>query len=243
MVMTLTTTPPSAPIVRPPRRTSRRVGLRIGWGWIAFSAVTVVAMTATPYLTASLRQLADAEVGIASTYVDQPVPIVVAFYLHVVLGALALLIGPLQFARGLRERFPGLHRVLGATSIVAIVGASAAGLVIATVTSAGLVGTLGFGMLAILWATFALLGLRAILRRDVLAHRWWMTRTFALTYAGVTLRLWIPILMAVFMAFGTEPGAAFVQAYAIVPFLSWVPNLIVAEWMARASRTACASAT
>lgn len=241
--MTTTTTPPAVPPIRPLRRDSRRIGLRIGWGWIAFSAVTVVAMAATPYFTASLRQLADADVGIASTYVDQPLPILVAFYVHIVLGALALLIGPVQFARRMRERFPRLHRALGATSIVAIVGASVAGLVISTVTSAGLIGTIGFGMLAILWATFALLGLRAILRRDVLAHRWWMTRAFALTYAGVTLRLWIPILMAVFMAFGSDPGAAFVQAYAIVPFLSWVPNLIVAEWMVRASRTACASAT
>lgn len=241
--MTTATTPPAAPTIRPPRRASRRLGTRIGWGWIAFSAVTVVIMVVTPYLTTSLSQLADADAGIASTYVDQPLPIVVAFYAHVVLGALALLIGPLQFARGLRERFPRVHRAMGAASIVAIVGASGAGLVISTVTSAGLIGTLGFGMLAILWATFALLGLRAILRRDVLAHRWWMTRAFALTYAGVTLRLWLPILMAVFMAFGSDPGGAFVQAYAIVPFLSWVPNLIVAEWMVRASRTACASAT
>lgn len=240
-----TTTPPPTPAAstRLFRRRTRRIWSRIAWGWIAFSAVTVVALVATPYLTASLRQLADAEVGIATTYVDQPLPILIAFYTHVVLGAVALLIGPLQFARALRERFPRVHRALGTVSIVAIVGASAAGLVISTVTSAGVIGTLGFGLLAILWATFALLGLRAILRRDVISHRGWMTRAFALTYAGVTLRLWIPILMAVFMALGSDPGAAFVQAYAIVPFLSWVPNLIVAEWIVRASRTACASAT
>lgn len=200
---------------------------------MAFSAVTIVVMAVTPYLTTSLRDLADADTGIAATYADQPAPILIAFYAHVALGAVALLIGPLQFARGLRERFPRAHRLLGSISVGAIILASLAGLVISPLTSAGPIGTLGFGILAVLWATFALLGLRAILRRDLRAHRAWMTRTFALTYAAVTLRLWIPILMMVFIASGTGPDKAFAAAYAIVPFLSWVPNLIVAEWLMR----------
>jgi hypothetical protein len=33
------------------------------------------------------------------------------------------------------------------------------------------------------------LGLRAIRRSDLTAHRRWMLRTFAMTYAAVTLRL------------------------------------------------------
>ena len=221
--------------VAPPARTrsSGRVASRIGWGWITFSAVTIVVMVLLPYLTTSLRELADMNAGIASTYADQPLPIVLTFYAHVGFGALALLIGPLQFARGLRERFPRVHRALGSISVGAIILAAVAGLVISPLTRAGIVGTLGFGMLAVLWASFALLGLRAILRRDVQAHRAWMTRAFALTYAAVTLRLWIPILMMGFIASGTDPGAAFTAAYAIVPFLCWIPNLILAEWLVR----------
>lgn len=231
--------------VSPPPVASRpatSVGSRIGWGWIVFSAVTVVIMAVTPYLTTSLRELSDADAGIASTYADQPLPILLAFYTHICFGAVALLIGPLQFARGLRERFPRMHRWLGSISIGAIAIAAIAGLVISPVTSAGLVGTLGFATLAVLWATFALLGLRAIVRRDIRSHREWMTRTFALTYAAVTLRLWIPILMLAFTATGTNPDAAFAAAYAIVPFLCWVPNLIVAEWIVQATRPrACAT--
>jgi len=230
--MTTTTRLDTSP-TPPTRSRPSRLGSRIGWGWIAVSAVTVAIMAVTPYLTTSLRGLSSAESGIAATYVDQPLPIVIAFYAHIVLGGVALVLGPLQFARGLRERFTRVHRALGAISIVAIVGAAAAGLVIAPVTSAGLVGTLGFGILAILWGTFALLGLRAILRRDLRAHRAWMTRTFALTYAAVTLRLWIPILMMAFIATGSAPDAAFASAYVIVPFLAWVPNLLVAEWLVR----------
>jgi uncharacterized membrane protein YozB (DUF420 family) len=225
------TVTPLSPPVR--TRSEGRVASRIGWGWITFSAVTVVVMALTPYLTTSLSELADANAGIASTYADQPLPIVLTFYAHVGFGAIALLIGPLQFARGLRERFPRVHRVLGSISVGAIVLAAVAGLVISPLTRAGIVGTLGFGILAVLWASFALLGLRAILRRDVQAHRAWMTRAFALTYAAVTLRLWIPILMMGFIASGTDPAAAFTAAYAIVPFLCWIPNLILAEWLVR----------
>ena len=232
----LTADPTSASGPRP-----RRLGSRIGWGWIAFSALTIVVMAVTPYFTSSLRELAAAGTGIAATYIDQPPVILFAFYAHITLGGIALLLGPLQFARGLRERFTRAHRALGTVSIVAIIGAAAAGLVIAPVTSAGPIGTVGFGMLALLWATFALLGLRAILRRDVPAHRAWMTRAFALTYAAVTLRLWIPILMIAFLATGTEPADAFAHAYVIVPFLAWVPNLLVAEWIVRRRRSATRS--
>ncbi len=233
--MTTTTTTPVAPSGLT-SRPSPGVGSRIGWGWIALSAVALVIMAVTPYLTGALRDLAANGVGVAATYADQPLPIVLTFYGHVVFGAVALLIGPLQFARGLRERFPRVHRVLGSISVGAIVIAAIAGVVISPLTSAGFVGALGFATMGVLWATFALLGLRAILRRDVRAHREWMTRTFALTYAAVTLRLWVPILMVVFIAIGSDPGAAFVQAYAIVPFLCWVPNLIVAEWIVQATR-------
>jgi hypothetical protein len=36
---------------------------------------------------------------------------------------------------------------------------------------------------------------RAIRRGDISAHRRWAIRTFALTYAGVTLRLWLAVLV------------------------------------------------
>jgi hypothetical protein len=57
-----------------------------------------------------------------------------------------------------------------------------------------------------------------------------MIRTFALTYAAVTLRLWLFVLMAVQTDLaGVQPETAFERAYLIVPFLAWVPNLLVAE--------------
>ena len=107
------------------------------------------------------------------------------------------------------------------------IGAGAAGgMVLAPMNLAGPIGTAGFGTLAVLWIGFALLGLRAIRRGEVAVHRRWMIRTFALTYAAVTLRLWLAVLVPVL-------GGDFRAAYLIVPFLCWVPNLVVIEMLLR----------
>ena len=103
--------------------------------------------------------------------------------------------------------------------LTSIALAGTAGFLLAWVNVAGPVGTAGFGTLAVLWMTCALLGLRAILRRDVAVHRRWMLRTFALTYAAVTLRLWLVVLIPLL--------GDFHSAYLLVPFLAWVPNLLV----------------
>ena len=224
-------TPPAA-VGRP----SRRIGSRIGWGWIAFSSLTIVIMAVSPYLTSSLRTLAESPAGLAGAYVDQPLSIQIAFYVHVIFGGIALLAGPIQFARGIRDRWPRVHRLIGRLSLVAILVAATAGLVIVPVNSAGAIGVAGFGMLAVLWGLFAILGYRAIRRRDVAQHRAWMTRAFALTYAAVTLRLWTPLLIVLHIVTGTEPDAAFNAAYLWVPFLAWVPNLVVAELIVRRNR-------
>jgi len=223
-----------AAVSRPPRR----IGSRIGWGWIAFSSLTIVVMAVSPYLTSSLRTLAESSGGLAGAYLDQPLSIQIAFYVHVVFGGIALLGGPIQFARGVRDRWPRVHRLIGRVSLGAILVAATAGLVIVPVNSAGAIGVAGFGMLAVLWGLFAILGYRAIRRRDLAQHRAWMIRAFALTYAAVTLRLWTPLLIVLYVVTGTEPDAAFSAAYLWVPFLAWVPNIVVAELIVRRNRQA-----
>ena len=97
-------------------------------------------------------------------------------------------------------------------------------------TRAGWIGTAGFGTLAVLWLIFAAAAFRAIRRRDVAAHRRWAVRTVAITYAAVTLRLWLVLLVPTQTALaGVDPQIAFDRAYLLVPSLSWLPNLAGAE--------------
>jgi uncharacterized membrane protein len=167
-------------------------------------------------------------------YAGQPVPVQVAFFVHIVCGGVALLLSPWQFAQRLRRRHPAVHRATGWTSATSIFVAAGAALVLAPVNSAGLVGFFGFGSLAVLWAYTTLQAVRAARQRDFAGHQAWMFRSFALTYAAVTLRLWLVVLIFAQLPFltGADPADfAYQNAYAALPFLAWLPNLVVAEVM------------
>jgi uncharacterized membrane protein len=198
----------------------------VGVAWLALSALAIAVFAPLRYLLHSVPDLAATGDELARHYAAQPAWAQAALVLHAGTGGLALLLSPVQLSARVRARVPCLHRIVGRTVLAAIGVAGVAGLVLSSVSLAGSLGTAGFGMLALAWLTCAALGLRAILRGDVAAHRRWMIRTFALTYAGVTLRLWLIVLIPLF-------GGDFLQAYLLTPFLSWVPNLVVAELVVR----------
>jgi hypothetical protein len=82
---------------------------------------------------------------------------------------------------------------------------------------------LGFASLAILWLFSGFMAYQHIRNKQIERHREWMTRNYALTFAGVMLRLWMP-------TFGMA-GVDFTAGYIVTAWLCWVPNLIVAEWI------------
>ena len=211
------------------------LGARLGWTVVLLSALAIAAYAAIPYFAATLPQLADEGVGVAGNYAERGLFIQAALYAHILGGAIALIVGPLQFWRGLRSRLPRVHRWLGRTYLGAVALGGAAGLVIAPVSQAGWVGFFGFGTLAVLWLVTGWRAYRAIRRRDVASHQAWMIRNYALTYAAVTLRIWLPLMIMAPLLTGApfDFDAAFANAYAAVPFLAWLPNLVVAEWLIR----------
>ena len=68
---------------------------------------------------------------------------------------------------------------------------------------------------------------RSIKNKKMKDHRNWMIRNYSLTYAAVTLRIWLPLFIVLF---GIEQ---FELSYAVIAWLAWVPNLIVAELFIR----------
>ena len=155
-------------------------------------------------------------------------------YTHVLFGALALMIGPFQFRRGILARRRALHRNLGKVYLVSATLTGIVGLYMAVYSFGGLNTHLGFGILGVFTAATTIIAYTRIRAFDVKHHREWMIRSFALIFAAVTLRIELPLLIIAYQG-------EFAPAYGIVSWLAWVPNLIWAEWYIRHSRKRPAS--
>ena len=142
---------------------------------------------------------------------------------HAVGAAVALLLGPFQFLDRWRASLPRVHRVLGHCYLLLGVGmGGVSGVLLARFSFGGLVAHLGFGLLGCLWIVTGIWGLHTVKQRRFNEHRQWMTRSYALALAAVTLRLYVPTALAA--------GVRFEDFYPAVAWLCWVPNLIVVEW-------------
>ena len=110
---------------------------------------------------------------------------------HAVSASVALILGPWQFLTGLRRRYPGVHRWLGRGYAAILLVAAVSALLIAPWAAGGWVSTAGFGCLAVGWLITTTMGVVTIRRHHVSAHRRWMIRSYALTTAAITLRLYL----------------------------------------------------
>jgi uncharacterized membrane protein len=153
---------------------------------------------------------------------------------HVLASATALLLGPLQFSTRLRTRRPALHRLVGRRYLVAAIPIGGlAGLYLSAFALGAPITTLGFGGLALAWLFTGLQGFQTARARDFDAHRRWMIRNFALTFAAVTLRLHLALTYLL--------GLPFLPNYQLISWLCWLPNLAVAELLARGPRPVVSS--
>ena len=148
------------------------------------------------------------------------------FYQHIFFGSIAMLIGWSQFSKRIRNRNLKLHRTLGKVYLVSVILSGLAGFYLALFASGGIVSTLGFGGLAIGWLSTSILAYLSIRKKEIDQHQYWMIRSYALCWAAVTLRIWLPLFQFAFVM-------EFLTAYRIIAWLCWVPNLLVAEVIVR----------
>lgn len=147
-----------------------------------------------------------------------------AFYAHVTGGGVALIVGSFQFFPNLRNKYLFLHRNLGKTYVLACLLGGISGFGIALFASAGIIAQTGFSFLAVFWLYTTFQAYTAIRQKKIQAHKEWMLRSYALTFAAVSLRLQLPS----YMGFA---GMDFATSYQIVAWSCWVPNLLLMEWI------------
>jgi len=149
--------------------------------------------------------------------------------LHIGGSVVALFVGPWQFWSWIRTHHLSWHRWMGRAYYLGVLAGGSGGLGMAFYAYGGLPSRLGFGLLAVLWLLTGAAGYRAIRRGAIEDHREWMIRNFSLTFAAVTLRMYIPLL-------NNLAGFSFEETYISVAWISWVPNLLVAEIYLRANK-------
>lgn len=141
---------------------------------------------------------------------------------HGLFGVVSLIIGSLLVTRTFRW-----HRLGGYLYLVSILLAGPTGLRLAFGAEGGSPARLGFVLLAFLWMSSALKAWNSARQRDFESHRLWMIRNFALTFSAVMLRIYLQGFQLL--------GASFSDIYPVAAWLSWVPNLLLAEcWWCRA---------
>jgi uncharacterized membrane protein len=151
--------------------------------------------------------------------------------IHASAAATALLLGVVQLLPVVRRRWPTVHRWIGRIYVIGCLAGGVSGLVLSAGVSAGPIAAAGFGILGAAWIYVTLRGWLAARRRSFVEHSRWMIRSYSLTFAAVTLRLYLPLAI-----FAAIHGFDFLVAYRAIAWLAWVPNIILAELYLSRSR-------
>jgi uncharacterized membrane protein len=104
---------------------------------------------------------------------------------HVLAGMIALLAGPIQFSSRFRQRHLKIHRVLGRVYVFSVFVGAFTGIALA----AGRPGLPGTTMQAGAWIVCTTAAIITARNRQIVVHRQWMARSYAVTFTFVSSRV------------------------------------------------------
>ncbi|MBP6689964.1 MAG: DUF2306 domain-containing protein [Hyphomonadaceae bacterium] len=128
-----------------------------------------------------------------SPQLDRLMPIMSILAPHIATGAIALLLGPLQFSTTLRRKSLTLHRWLGRTYMAAVLISSILALYI-TVTFEAPSARWVMGTMAGLWLTTTIFAWAAAASRNIPQHKLWISRSYLFTFTFTTTRFAIDVI-------------------------------------------------
>ena len=166
----------------------------------------------------------------------------VLLVIHVTTASTAMLLGALQLVPRIRAN-RRRHRIIGRTFLgFGTVAFALTGVPLAITTPDGNITRYGLMIPALLWPALAVTGWRAIRRGDVVRHREWMVRLYAVTFFAITTRMLVPIMLLAQVPVMQSRYDGDVQAAvsATIPYgqwLGWIINLLIAQWIIRRWRS------
>lgn len=145
------------------------------------------------------------------------------FYTHIILGGIALFIGWLQFNKKLRLKNINLHKKIGKIYVISVLLSGLSGFYIGYFATGGIIAKSGFMTMAAAWFFTTLFAFTTIKKGNVIKHQKLMIYSYAICFAAVTLRIYLPIF--------TPLLGGFLPAYKLIAWLCWVPNTIAAYFI------------
>jgi len=108
---------------------------------------------------------------------------------HLAGGSLALLLGPFQFSGWLRRRYVKAHRWMGRLYLFGVLVGSVSALYMGLRVASSKAFGIALLYLALPWVVTSGMAYVSALRRQFVAHREWMVRSYVVTFAFVLFRL------------------------------------------------------
>ena len=147
-----------------------------------------------------------------------------SFYIHIAAGALCIGTALIQFSRYILKKSKAIHRISGKIYVFVVLFLGApTGLYMSFFAKGSFWERALFMFMAGWWFVTTLYGLSTIHKRNVVAHKIWMIRSYAMAMTAVTFRVY----QIAFYLLGWDH----LENYEVSLWISVIGNMLFAEWV------------
>ena len=188
------------------------------WGIVVLLAINLIAI-AVPYF--SFKK--DYDFLLVKQDMLHNLTWVIAFYVHLLGGIISVFTGLILYFTKWIKPSSKLHKIIGKIYFISILFfAGPTGLYLGFYSEAGYVASIGFIGMSLAWMIPTFMMVYTITKGNIEGHYKWSIRSYAITLAGVTLRIMTPL------------GIHFLQwdydtTFTITAYLPWMINWGIAE--------------
>ena len=148
----------------------------------------------------------------------------ISFYIHIFAGMFCIGCALLQFSSAVLKKRKAIHIWSGRIYVLVVLLLGAPTGMYMSFFAKGSIAEKGlFMFMAIAWFFFTLKGFTTILQKNVLAHKNWMIRSYAMALTAVTFRIYYLVLYLY--------NVELTLNYQVSLWISVIGNLLVAEYI------------
>ena len=146
------------------------------------------------------------------------------FYIHIFAGMLCITTALIQFSRYILKKSKAIHRWSGKIYVFVVLFLGApTGLYMSFFAKGSFWERALFMFMAIFWFITTFYGLKVIHKKNVLAHKIWMMRSYAMAMTAVTFRVYHIVFYLV--------GWGHLENYEVSLWLSVIGNMLFTEYI------------